>query len=289
MSSIVHKRLVAVSAPLSVATSDADAFGYSRIAVSHLERLREAEKSAAFEKVVKAAAKKLVKKRQNYKDFVKGRLPTLCAMGVREVRNVRRKISKKRKAFALCRLRALQEQSWHDILESMGSTGDPLVFAEPGALRQGHLVRKLGNKLVREYLASSIEASSVREVGRRLCRTSRRMTLSEPRRPDRKWAGMRGPRRQLRVYRGSVQTIFQIAGLSWPANIKNSWRNLKGSETFLWYQVQPCRTQFVLHVESHAGNPMPPQQLQYFIVGWSKIFDEPDIEANLFRSIPHAK
>ena len=134
MSSIVHKRLVAVSAPLSGATSDADAFGYSRIAVSHLERLREAEKSAAFEKVVKASAKKLVKKRQNYKDFVQGRLPTLCAMGVREVRNVRRKISKKRKAFALCRLRALQEQSWHDILESMGSTGDPLVFAEPGAL-----------------------------------------------------------------------------------------------------------------------------------------------------------
>ena len=100
MSSIVHKRFVAVSVPLSVASSDADAFGYSRIAVSHLERLREAEKSAAFEKVVKAAAKKLVKKRQNYKDFVKGRLPTLCAMGVREVRNVRRKISKKRKAFA---------------------------------------------------------------------------------------------------------------------------------------------------------------------------------------------
>ncbi len=91
---------------------NADAFGYSRIAVSHLERLREAEKSAAFEKVVKAAAKKLVKKRQNYKDFVKGRLPTLCAMGVREVRNVRRKISKKGKAFALCRLRVHCAMKW---------------------------------------------------------------------------------------------------------------------------------------------------------------------------------
>ena len=137
MSSIVHKRLVAVSAPLSVASSDADAFGYSRIAVSHLERLREDAKSAAFEKVAKAAAKKLANKRQHYKDFVKGRLPSLCAMGAHEVRKVRRKISKKRKAFALRRLRAVQEQSWHDILESMGSTGDPLVFAEPGALRQG--------------------------------------------------------------------------------------------------------------------------------------------------------
>ena len=63
MAGIVLQRHNAISVPLSATQRDCDAFGFHRVAVHELERLRSAEQSAAYQRVANAAEKKLAIKR----------------------------------------------------------------------------------------------------------------------------------------------------------------------------------------------------------------------------------
>jgi len=133
-------------------------FGFKPVVAEVLDGLRRQERSKAFAKVTEVAKKKLEKSRQTYVQVIKGRLKSLCSLSLRQAAIYRRKYNIIRSKFsarnvAPCNL----EHTWHELLLSLGSTGDPLIFADAGVLTARWREKVFGGKPLQERLASSLK------------------------------------------------------------------------------------------------------------------------------------
>ena len=135
MTALQRQRGKAVTPRISFASVKTDVFGYAPMVVSTLEILCEQERTKVFQNILKKAKAKHQDKQRLYRRVRTDRTKPICFVDSKEMKCVKQKDVKKKKAFASSNVIGEGRLSWKQLCESMGGSGHPWFFVEPGYLR----------------------------------------------------------------------------------------------------------------------------------------------------------
>ena len=154
LSAIQRKRARAVDVHITFGNAAVNVFGHEPVLVPEMERLRLSEQTHVFQKVLAHAQKKYDDKKHRYREVRRGNLRTICFMNASEKNKVDRQTLQKKSIFAARTIFGdVPPLTWQTLLRSIGNTGDPWIYVQPGqGPFAGLLDKHIGGKPFREYL-----------------------------------------------------------------------------------------------------------------------------------------
>lgn len=158
LTSVQRKRARASTAAIPFGGRSENVFGYRPVAHAELDRLRRREQTEVFDKVARAAQQRFEEKKKRYKSVRRGDVPSLCFMSSAERGKFAKRMAAKRRIWAGRCIFGNTTFTWTEVLRSLGGTGDPMIYIEPGVAPSGFLDRDLGGKPLRDYTVPSIDA-----------------------------------------------------------------------------------------------------------------------------------
>ena len=135
-------------------------FGHEPMAIAQAERLREAEQTAVFHKIVEKARCSFEKRRKEHlalRSAAPGaRLPKLAA---HDLNKIEKKAQKRRAAFATSCIAGGLKWTWRTLLRSFGGTGSPWIYMDNGVadkLEGRGLDETFGGKALKECVTTNL-------------------------------------------------------------------------------------------------------------------------------------